>query len=90
MWLGEFEGNVHDVFDKARAAAPCMFCNELASIAKGRGGSSVDTGGAGDSVLNQILTEMDGMNTTKNIFIIGAKNRLDQIDSALLRRGRLD
>jgi transitional endoplasmic reticulum ATPase len=93
MWFGESEANVRDVFDKARAAAPCvMFFDELDSIAKARGGSgaSGDGGGAGDRVLNQILTEMDGMNQKKNVFIIGATNRPDQIDGALLRPGRLD
>lgn len=91
MWFGESEANVRDVFDKARAAAPCvMFFDELDSIAKARGGSSGDAGGAGDRVLNQILTEMDGMNAKKNVFIIGATNRPDQIDAALLRPGRLD
>ncbi|KAK6995605.1 P-loop containing nucleoside triphosphate hydrolase protein [Favolaschia claudopus] len=73
MWFGESEASVRDVFDKARAAAPCvMFFDELDSIAKARGGSSGDGGGAGDGVLNQILTEMDGMNAKKNVFIIGA------------------
>ena len=91
MWFGESEANVRDVFDKARAAAPCvMFFDELDSIAKARGASAGDGGGAGDRVLNQILTEMDGMNTKKNVFIIGATNRPDQIDAALLRPGRLD
>jgi transitional endoplasmic reticulum ATPase len=91
MWFGESEANVRDVFDKARAAAPCvMFFDELDAIAKARGGSSGDAGGAGDRVLNQMLTEMDGMNAKKNVFIIGATNRPDQIDSALLRPGRLD
>ncbi|KAK3822505.1 MAG: transitional endoplasmic reticulum ATPase [Linnemannia elongata] len=91
MWFGESEANVRDVFDKARAAAPCvMFFDELDSIAKARGGSSGDGGGAGDRVLNQILTEMDGMNAKKNVFVIGATNRPDQIDGALLRPGRLD
>jgi transitional endoplasmic reticulum ATPase len=91
MWFGESEANVRDVFDKARAAAPCvMFFDELDSIAKARGGSMGDAGGAGDRVLNQILTEMDGMNAKKNVFIIGATNRPDQIDPALLRPGRLD
>jgi transitional endoplasmic reticulum ATPase len=93
MWFGESEANVRDVFDKARAAAPCvMFFDELDSIAKARGGSgaSGDAGGASDRVLNQILTEMDGMNAKKNVFIIGATNRPDQIDPALLRPGRLD
>jgi len=79
------------VFDKARAAAPCvMFFDELDAIAKARGGSLGDAGGAGDRVLNQMLTEMDGMNAKKNVFIIGATNRPDQIDPALLRPGRLD
>ncbi|KAI8823782.1 P-loop containing nucleoside triphosphate hydrolase protein [Fimicolochytrium jonesii] len=91
MWFGESEANVRDVFDKARAAAPCVvFFDELDSIAKARGSSSGDGGGAGDRVLNQILTEMDGMNAKKNVFVIGATNRPDQIDPALLRPGRLD
>ncbi|KAI3644208.1 hypothetical protein MP228_010372 [Amoeboaphelidium protococcarum] len=91
MWFGESEANVRDIFDKARAAAPCvMFFDELDSIAKARGGSMGDAGGAGDRVLNQILTEMDGMNAKKNVFVIGATNRPDQIDPALLRPGRLD
>jgi len=90
MWFGESEANVRDV-DKACAAAPCvMFFDELDSIAKACGGSSGDAGGAGDRVLNQILTEMDGMKSEKNIFIIGAANRPDQIDTALLRPGCLD
>ncbi|KAK4487541.1 hypothetical protein RD792_005815 [Penstemon davidsonii] len=55
-----------------------------------RGGSSGDAGGAADRVLNQLLTEMDGMNAKKTVFIIGATNRPDIIDSALLRPGRLD
>ena len=92
MWFGESEANVRDVFDKARAAAPVvMFFDELDSIAKARGGGGGgDAGGAGDRVLNQILTEMDGMNAKKNVFVIGATNRPDQIDPALLRPGRLD
>ncbi|KND01263.1 transitional endoplasmic reticulum ATPase [Spizellomyces punctatus DAOM BR117] len=91
MWFGESEANVRDVFDKARAAAPCvMFFDELDSIAKARGSGAGDAGGAGDRVLNQILTEMDGMNAKKNVFVIGATNRPDQIDPALLRPGRLD
>lgn len=91
MWFGESEANVRDVFDKARAAAPCvLFFDELDSVAKARGGSVGDGGGAADRVINQILTEMDGMNSKKNVFIIGATNRPDIIDSAVLRPGRLD
>ncbi|KAK2724309.1 transitional endoplasmic reticulum ATPase-like [Artemia franciscana] len=91
MWFGESEANVRDVFDKARSAAPCvLFFDELDSIAKARGGSQGDAGGAADRVINQILTEMDGMGAKKNVFIIGATNRPDIIDSAILRPGRLD
>merc|ERR1739842_170003 len=91
MWFGESEANVRDVFDKARSAAPCvLFFDELDSIAKSRGGSVGDAGGAADRVINQILTEMDGMGSKKNVFIIGATNRPDIIDGAILRPGRLD
>merc|ERR1712180_127036 len=92
MWFGESETNVRDVFDKARSAAPCvLFFDELDSIAKSRGGGSGgDAGGASDRVINQILTEMDGMGSKKNMFIIGATNRPDIIDSAIMRPGRLD
>merc|ERR1711892_1258413 len=91
MWFGESEANVREVFDKARSAAPCVpFFDELDSIAKSRGGTSGDTGGASDRVINQILTEMDGMGAKKNVFIIGATNRPDIIDPAILRPGRLD
>ena len=91
MWFGESEANVRECFDKARGAAPCvLFFDELDSIAKMRGGSSGDAGGAGDRVMNQLLTEMDGMNSKKQVFIIGATNRPDIIDTALMRPGRLD
>lgn len=91
MWFGESEANVRDVFDKARAAAPCvMFFDELDAIAKSRGGGGGDAGGASERVVNALLTEMDGMNAKKNVFIIGATNRPDIIDPALMRPGRLD
>merc|ERR1712054_618319 len=91
MWFGESEANVREIFDKARGAAPCvLFFDELDSIARARGSSGGDAGGAGDRVINQILTEMDGMNSKKSVFIIGATNRPDIIDPAVLRPGRLD
>ena len=91
MWFGESEANVRDVFDKARQAAPCvLFFDELDSIAVSRGQSVGDAGGSSDRVMNQLLTEMDGMSAKKNIFIIGATNRPDIIDTALMRPGRLD
>jgi len=59
MWFGESESNIRDIFDKARAAAPCVvFLDELDSIAKSRGGSVGDAGGASDRVVNQLLTGM--------------------------------
>jgi len=92
MWFGESEANVREVFDKARQAAPCvLFFDELDSIAKARGGGTGgDAGGASDRIINQVLTEMDGMGAKKNVFIIGATNRPDIIDPAVLRPGRLD
>ncbi len=90
MWFGESEANVREIFDKARQSAPCvLFFDELDSIANQRGSSAGDSGAA-DRVINQLLTEMDGMNAKKTVFIIGATNRPDIIDTALLRPGRLD
>merc|ERR1712127_981256 len=91
MWFGESEANVRDVFEKARQAAPCvLFFDELDSIAQQRGGSSGDGGGAADRVMNQLLTEIDGVGAKKNVFIVGATNRPELLDEALLRPGRLD
>jgi transitional endoplasmic reticulum ATPase len=91
MWFGESESNVREVFDKARSAAPCvLFFDELDSIAQQRGSSMGDAGGAGDRVMNQLLTELDGVGSKKNVFVIGATNRPDIIDPALMRPGRLD
>jgi transitional endoplasmic reticulum ATPase len=91
MWFGESEANVREVFDKARTAAPCiLFFDELDSVAKARGGSLGDAGGAGDRVMNQLLTEMDGVTAQKLVFFIGATNRPDILDPAMMRPGRLD
>lgn len=91
MWFGESEGNVREVFDKARGAAPCvLFFDELDSIARSRGSSVGDAGGAGDRVMNQLLTEMDGIGVKKSIFVVGATNRPDILDPAMMRPGRLD
>lgn len=91
MWFGESEANVREIFEKARGASPCvLFFDELDSIAQHRGQGRGDAGGAGDRVMNQLLTEMDGMQAKKTVFIIGATNRPDIIDTALMRPGRLD
>lgn len=87
MWIGESEKNVREIFDKARGAAPCvLFFDELDSIGTSRGGG----GGGTDRVLNQMLTEMDGAGVKKDLFFIGATNRPDILDEALIRPGRLD
>ena len=90
MWFGESEGNVREVFDKARAASPCvLFFDELDSVGVQRGSGSGGSG-AGDRVLNQLLTEMDGAGSKKNLFFIGATNMPHILDEALIRPGRLD
>ncbi len=91
MWFGESEANVRELFDKARAAAPCiLFFDELDSIAKARGSGSGGGSEAGDRVINQILTEIDGVSSKKSVFVIGATNRPDILDPAITRPGRLD
>jgi transitional endoplasmic reticulum ATPase len=92
MWFGESEANVRDLFDKARAAAPCiLFFDEMDSIAKSRGGGGAGgSSEAGDRVINQILTEIDGVGARKSVFVIGATNRPDILDNAVTRPGRLD
>jgi transitional endoplasmic reticulum ATPase len=91
MWFGESEANVREVFDKARSSAPCvLFFDELDSIGISRGRGSGGGGEAADRVINQLLTEMDGIGVKKNVFVVGATNRPDILDEALLRPGRLD
>lgn len=92
MWFGESEANVRDLFDKARASAPCiLFFDEIDSIAKARGSGGGGGGSdAGDRVINQILTEIDGVGTKKSVFVIGATNRPDILDPAVTRPGRFD
>jgi len=90
MWFGESEANVRNLFDKARAAAPCiLFFDEMDSIAKARGSSGGGGNDAGDRVMNQILAEID-VASTSNVFVIGATNRPDILDTAITRPGRLD
>eukprot|EP00903_Cladosiphon_okamuranus_P010727 g10139.t1 len=92
MWFGESESNVRELFEKARAAAPCiLFFDEMDSIAKARGGGGSGGGSeAADRVINQILTEVDGVGARKAVFVIGATNRPDILDNAITRPGRLD
>ncbi|XP_073292161.1 peroxisomal ATPase PEX6 isoform X2 [Primulina huaijiensis] len=91
MYIGESEKNIRDIFQKARTARPCViFFDELDSLAPARGASG-DSGGVMDRVVSQMLAEIDGLNdSSQDLFIIGASNRPDLIDPALLRPGRFD
>merc|ERR1712023_84691 len=71
MWFGESEANIRDLFDKARQASPCViFFDEMDSIAKARGSGGGGASEAGDRVINQILTEIDGVGARKSVFVI--------------------
>jgi transitional endoplasmic reticulum ATPase len=89
-YFGGSEANVRDLFDKARSASPCiLFFDEMDSLARARGsgGGSSDTS---DRVINQLLSEIDGIGSGKTLFIIGATNRPDILDPGIMRPGRLD
>ncbi|KAJ1561094.1 peroxisomal assembly protein [Nowakowskiella sp. JEL0078] len=92
MYVGESEKNVREVFAKARDASPCViFFDELDSVAPKRGEKG-DSGGVIDRIVSQLLAELDGMSSGghADVFVVGATNRPDLLDSALLRPGRFD
>ncbi|KAK0545463.1 peroxisomal assembly protein [Tilletia horrida] len=93
MYIGESEANVRRVFQKARDAKPCViFFDELDSVAPKRGNQG-DSGGVMDRIVSQLLAELDGMaggSEGSDVFVIGATNRPDLLDPALLRPGRFD
>jgi transitional endoplasmic reticulum ATPase len=89
-WVGDSEKGVREVFRKARQTAPTVvFFDEIDSIASARGDSSVDSG-VTQRVVNQLLTEIDGMEELQDVAIIAATNRPDIIDPGLMRPGRFD
>ncbi len=89
-WVGESEQSVREVFRKARLAAPCIiFFDELDALCPVRGSGSSDSG-VGDRIVSQFLTEMDGIEELKGVVVLGATNRLDMVDPALLSPGRFD
>ena len=89
-WVGESEKGVREVFRKARQAAPCIiFFDELDAIAPVRGADFGDSH-VTERVISQLLTELDGLEILTNVVVIGATNRPDIIDPALLRPGRFD
>ena len=92
MYVGESESRVRQVFLRARASAPCViFFDELDALCPKRGSNGEGGGGSGvtERVVNQLLTELDGLETRKDVYIIAATNRLELIDDAMLRPGRL-
>ncbi|PIN69950.1 AAA family ATPase [Candidatus Woesearchaeota archaeon CG11_big_fil_rev_8_21_14_0_20_43_8] len=87
-WVGESEKHIRDIFKKARQVAPAIiFFDEFDSISKVRGGSLNDST---ERMVNQLLTELDGVEELEKVFIIAATNRPDLIDPGLLRAGRID
>ncbi len=89
-WVGESEKGVREVFRKARQTAPTViFFDEIDSIATTRGGGSADSG-VTQRVVNQLLTEIDGMEELQDVAVIAATNRVDILDPALVRPGRFD
>ncbi|MEU5548348.1 AAA family ATPase [Micromonospora sp. NPDC047793] len=88
-WVGESERAVRELFRRAREAAPTLvFLDEVDALAPVRGQAS--DGGTTDRVVAALLTEMDGVESLRNVVVIGATNRPDLIDPALLRPGRLE
>ncbi len=88
-WVGESEKGVRKIFDKARQTSPTIiFFDEIDSIAPRRGASSDNK--VSERVVNQMLTEMDGLEELNDVVVIGATNRPDILDTALLRPGRFD
>eukprot|EP01029_Cantina_marsupialis_P013998 TRINITY_DN30_c0_g5_i1.p1 TRINITY_DN30_c0_g5~~TRINITY_DN30_c0_g5_i1.p1 ORF type:complete len:724 (-),score=207.32 TRINITY_DN30_c0_g5_i1:196-2367(-) len=86
-YVGASEGAVRSVFARARACTPCIvFFDEIDSLVVKRG---KDSNGVTDRVVNQLLTEMDGLDASGDVFVIGATNRMDLLDPAILRPGRL-
>jgi transitional endoplasmic reticulum ATPase len=89
-WVGASEQAVRELFTKARQAAPCVvFVDEIDTLAPARGSFSGDSG-VSDRVVGQLLTELDGLQGCSNVLLVGATNRPEALDPALLRAGRLD
>jgi transitional endoplasmic reticulum ATPase len=89
-WIGESERGIREIFRRARQAAPCViFLDEMDSIAPTRSGMEGGGGGT-ERIVSQILTEIDGINELHGVVVLGATNRPDMIDPALLRPGRFD
>ncbi len=89
-YVGESERGVRETFRKAKQAAPTiLFLDEIDSLIPKRGSSSTDAH-VTERVISQFLTEMDGIEELKGVVVLGATNRLDLVDPAVLRSGRFD
>jgi cell division protease FtsH len=89
--IGIAKGRVSKLFEQARKKAPCLiFIDEIDAIGRKRGGGGSAADREFEATLNQLLVEMDGFNTTAGVIVIGATNRVDVLDPALLRPGRFD
>jgi transitional endoplasmic reticulum ATPase len=90
MYVGESERGVREVFHKARQAAPCIiFFDEIDSLVPKRSSGGSDSH-VTERVVSQFLSEMDGVEDLRGVFVLGATNRAELLDPALLRPGRLD
>ncbi|CAK7201208.1 AAA ATPase afg3 [Sporothrix eucalyptigena] len=93
MFVGVGASRVRDLFATARKSAPCIvFIDEIDAIGRSRGDGKFSSGGNDEreATLNQILTEMDGFNTTEQVVVLAGTNRPDILDKALMRPGRFD
>ncbi|XP_066147976.1 mitochondrial inner membrane m-AAA protease component AFG3L2 isoform X2 [Euwallacea fornicatus] len=91
MFVGVGPSRVRDLFTMARKHAPCiLFIDEIDAVGRKRGGRSFGGHSEQENTLNQLLVEMDGFNTTTNVVVLAATNRIDILDKALLRPGRFD
>lgn len=91
MFVGVGPSRVRDMFAMARKHAPCiLFIDEIDAVGRKRGGKSFGGHSEQENTLNQLLVEMDGFNTTTNVVVLAATNRVDILDKALLRPGRFD
>jgi transitional endoplasmic reticulum ATPase len=89
-WVGESEKGVREIFHKARQAAPCIiFFDEIDALVPTRSAGSSDSH-VSERILSQFLAEFDGIDELRGVLVLGATNRLDMLDAAVLRPGRFD
>ena len=91
MFVGVGASRVRDLFEQARSLAPCIvFIDEIDAVARARGQNKFGGNEERENTLNQLLVEMDGMNTKEGVLVLGGTNRADSLDKAIMRPGRFD